>query len=219
MRLVLHHCYQSRSVRTLNLLHELDVDFEMVVHRFGPDLYTPEYRAIHPGSRVPALEIDDKIMFETGAIAEYLTELFPESGLGRPPGHPERAEFLQWLHYAETIAQHLAALTQQHVVIQPFEAKSPVITKLEKLRLGRTLAVLNHQLQDQEYLLKSGFSVVDINHGYGIHLAQRFISFEGMDNVRAYYERIKARPAFAKSRTPDGETGLYSQDFYEVING
>jgi len=96
----LHHAHQTRSMRCLWLLHELGVPFETVVHPFGKNLRDPDYLALSPAGRVPALEMDGAVLFESGAILEVLCDRFPDSGLGRAAGEPERAEWLVWLHFA-----------------------------------------------------------------------------------------------------------------------
>jgi glutathione S-transferase len=78
----LHHVPQSRSMRTLWLLHELAVEFEVVEWPFDRTLRSPEYLALNPAGRVPALELDGRTIWETGAITEVLCERFPETGHG-----------------------------------------------------------------------------------------------------------------------------------------
>ena len=56
--ITLHHCPQTRSMRTLWLLHELDIPFRLVVHPFDKSLRRPEFLSLSPAGRVPALEID-----------------------------------------------------------------------------------------------------------------------------------------------------------------
>ena len=128
----LHHCHETRSMRVLWLLNEIGEPFELVVHPFDKSLRSKDYLALSPAGRVPALEIDGMTMFESGAMMEYLCELFPRAGLGRLPGDPERAEWLTWLHFAETVSQHTAALTQQHVALYEDSMRSPIVMKLER---------------------------------------------------------------------------------------
>ena len=159
----LHHCHQTRSMRSLWLLHELGVDFDLVVHPFGKALRAPEYLAVHPTGRVPALEIDGETIWESGAIAEVLCERFPDGGMGRAVGDPERAAWLNWIHFAETISQHTAALTQQHVALYEDHMRSPIVMKLEAKRLEKTYSAVEGRLQTSgDYLLESGFSAADI---------------------------------------------------------
>jgi glutathione S-transferase len=214
--LVLHHCHESRSMRSLWLLNELGLDFELRVYPFGPELRSPEYLAKHPLGRVPSLEHDGRILFETGAITEYLCETFRQeaAGLFRAPGDPERADWLQWLHFAETVAVHGAALTQQHVVLFEDSMRSPVIMKLERRRLEKALEVLDRHLAGREYLLQTGFSAVDTNVGYSVYIARFFTPLELFPNLSAYYGRLEQRPAFRASR-PEGPA-IYHKPFYDL---
>ncbi|MBK5935042.1 glutathione S-transferase [Rhodovulum imhoffii] len=210
----LHHCAQARSFRTLWLLHEMGVPFELVRHSFlDKSLRGAEYLALSPAGRVPALEIDGQVLFESGAITEYLVETRPACGLGRAPNHPERAAWLEWLHFAETIGQHLANLTQHHIVLREGWMRSPTVMRLEAKRLERTLGVIEAAVGDG-FLLSSGFSAVDVNVGYGLRVARRFVP--PTPALSAYYDRLAARPAFRAAETQDGPPELYKQEFYEA---
>jgi len=135
---------------------------------------------------------------ESGAIAQYLCEKYDDGRLGRGPGHPERYEWLQWIHYAETVAVHGASLVQQSVFI-PEEQRSPIVQKLESRRLEKAVEVLDHHLKDRDYLLASGFSAADVNVGYSIHLGDQFLSFDAFPTAMQYYDRLRERPAFQAS--------------------
>lgn len=210
----LHHCHQTRSMRSLWLLHELGVSFDLVVHPFGAALRAPEYLAINPTGRVPALEIDGETICESGAIAEVLCERFPQVGLGWAPGHPERAAWLTWIHFAETISQHCAALTQQHIALFEDHMRSPVLMKLESKRLAKTYQTVEQALSGQDYLLASGFSAADIGVGQAIYMGLHFATLDGCPAVADWYARITERPAFRQSLPPEGAARLYAQDFY-----
>lgn len=211
MKIRLHHCHEARSMRSLWLLNELGLDFELVVHPFD-GLRSADYLGIHPLGRVPAIELDDMTLFESGAICQYLCELYSPDELGRQAGSPERAQWLQWLHYAETMAVHSASLVQQLIVIQDEALRSPLIQKLESRRLEKSLEVIDKQLSSHDYLLPSGFSAIDIGIGYSIHIAQFFIALDAYPNVAAYYQRLTQRPAFKKS-IPDAD------DKFKIFTG
>ncbi len=215
-KLRLHHGWESRSTRSLALLYEMGLEFELVIHSFRAPLYNPDYREVSPAGRVPALEDGDLAIFETGAITEYLVTTYPESGLGRPVGDPEHWQWVQWLHFAETIGQHLATLTQHHVVLREDWMRSPTVIKYETMRLGRTLQVVEDALHGQDFLLASGFSAVDTNIGYSIYGAAHFVRLDPYPNVAAYLDRLSARPTFQKALPPPRAERLYHQAFYEV---
>lgn len=214
--ITLHHCHESRSMRSLWLLHEMGLDFELKVHNFGKELRDPSYLAVHPLGRVPCLVHDGQVLFETGAITQYLCETYPASGLGRNIDDAERKEWLQWLHYAETIAVHGATLTQQHIVIFEDKDRSPLLMKLERRRLEKTLEVLDVALKDREFLLESGFSAIDTNIGYSVYIARYFTPLSAFPRLEAYYDRLTKRPAFQKS-IPE-KPAIYMKPFYEVPN-
>lgn len=212
----LHHAHQTRSMRSLWLLHELGVEFELVVHPFGKNLRSDEYLALNPSGRVPAMNIDGRVMFETGAITEYLCERFPERKMGRDVGDPDRMDWLIWVHFAETISQHSAALTQQHVALYEDSMRSPVVMKLEAARLGKCYAALNERLKGRDYVLDGGFSAADISLGQALYMSMHFRTLEGFDDLSAWYARITARDAFQASLPPDGADLLYQKPFYPV---
>ncbi len=197
--ITLYHCAGARSMRSHWLLHELGLDFRLVTLPFSmASLRTPAYLAISPLGRVPCLVDGDLTLIESGAICQYLCETYDDGRLHRPPGHPERAAWLQWLHYAETIAVHAASLVQQRVFIAPAD-RSPVVHKLESRRLYKALEVIAAELSDRDYLLPSGFSAVDTAVGYSVHLARQLIDTAPLAAIEAYHQRLAARPAFQRA--------------------
>ncbi len=213
----LHHVPQSRSMRTLWLLHELAVPFEVREWPFDKTLRGPAFLALNPAGRVPALEIDGEVLWETGAITELLCERFPDTGMGRAPGHAERAQWLIWVHFAETISQHAAALTQQHVALYEDSMRSPVVMKIEAKRIEKCYEALEGRLQGREYLLDGGFSAADISVGQAVYMARHFARLDGFAELSVWYDRITARPGFMASLPIDG--GLYTRDYYAAWEG
>ena len=212
----LHHCPESRSMRILWLLHEMRLDFEVRVWPFDKSLRSEEFLALNPVGRVPALEIDGEFLWESGAIMQVLCERFPQAGLGRDLDDPERAEWLIWLHFAETMSQHSAALTQQHVALYEDSMRSPIITQLEPRRLGKCYAALEVRLQGRDWLL-SRFSAADVACGQALYMSQKFARVEGYPNVAAWLARIEGRKAFQASLPRPNEARLYARDFYEPL--
>lgn len=200
--LTLYHCNGARSARSVWLLYELDIPFELVELDFSmAALRTPEFLAISPLGRVPCLVDDDLTLFESGAICQYLCENYGDGSLHRAPGNPERAAWLQWLHFAETVAVHAASLVQQRVFIAEAD-RSPVVQKLESRRLQKAFEVLDQHLRDREYLLASGFSAIDTAVAYSVHLGQQLAPVAGLKSLDAYYARCAARPAFRRALPP-----------------
>lgn len=218
----LHHCHQSRSMRVLWLLNEIGCDFDLVVRPFDASLRDPAYRTLHPVGRVPVLEIDGDVLWESGAMIEVLCERFPEAGLGRLPGDLDRADWLVWVHFAETISQHVAALTQQHIMLYEDAMRSPVVMKIEAKRIAKCYEAIEGQLstpvENRDYLLTSGFSAADIAVGQAVYMARHFARTDPYPELTKWYARITERPAFQASLPPEGER-LYTRDFYEAWDG
>ena len=195
----LYHCAGARSMRSLWLLYEMGVEFELETLEFSMEsLRTPDYLSVSPLGRVPCLVDKEVKLFESGAICQYLCENYDDGRLYRAPGSRDRIKWLQWIHYAETIAVHGAALVQQKVFIAP-EKRSDVVQKLESRRLFLSIKMLEPILSEQKYLLGDSFTAVDTGIGYSIHLAKQFIDTSVLTAVDAYYERLISRDAFQRA--------------------
>ncbi len=215
MTIRLHHVAQARSFRVLWLLEELGLDYELRHWSFfDRSMRGEEFRALSPAARVPALEIDGRVLFESGAISEYLLETRPHRGLLRPPGDAERADWLQWLHFAETIAQHIANLTQHHIVLREPWMRSPTVMRLEAKRLEKVLEVVDAAVERHDWLLPSGFTAVDVAVGYGAVIARRFVPVGLLPALDGWRRRLEMRPAYRRAAARDGVAQIYRKDFY-----
>ena len=203
-------------MRVLWLLHEMRLDFGVQVWPFDKALRSEEFLGLNPAGRVPALEIDGAHIWESGAMIELLCERFPAAGMGRAVDHPERAAWLTYLHFAETISQHAAALTQQHIMLYPPEVRSPVVTKLEAKRLEKCYAALDQRLAGRDWLLET-FSAADVACGQAVYMARHFAKVEPFAHVAAWFARIQERRAYRVSLPREKEARLYTQDFYEPL--
>jgi glutathione S-transferase len=221
--ITLHHVPQSRSERVLWLLNELEVEFGLVLHPFDKSLRQPDYLTLSPAGRVPALEIEGERMFESGAIVEYLCEVFPEAGLGRLPGDMDRMAWLVWVHFAETVSQHVAILTQQHIMLREDHMRSPTVMKLEVRRLEKCYAAIEGRLstpvENRDYLLTSGFSACDICVGQAVHMARRFAPIDAYPELSRWMARITVREGFRAAQPGPEDSLIYTQSFYEVPHG
>lgn len=212
----LHHAAQSRSMRVLWLLHEIDEPFTVKLWPFDKTLRSPEFLALNPSGRVPALEFNGRHIWESSAIVQTLCMAFPQAGLAPHVGHPQFPDWLIWLNFAETISQHSAALTQQHVVLREDHMRSPIITQLEPRRLQKCYAALEARLAGRDWLV-GGFSAADVACGQALYMARHFATTDGFDLVTDWYARLSARPAFQAALPKEGEPLLYHRDFYPPL--
>lgn len=211
----LHHVPASRSFRVLWLLAEMGEDCAIETYDIaGGSLRSPEYLAINPTGRVPALEVDGRVLMESGAIVEYLCETRPGHGLGRMPGEAERADYLQWMHFAETQANLVQELNLQWIFM-PAELRSKAVLQIQARRLAATAKVLEAALSGRDWLLPSGFSAVDVMMGFNVFALPRYIRMDKFPAITAYAARISERPAYKAARARDGVSKFYSQDYYD----
>ncbi|OUS22667.1 glutathione S-transferase [Litorivita pollutaquae] len=216
--ITLHHVPQSRSMRVLWLLGELDLPFQVVSHGLDKGLRDPEYLTVSPAGRVPALEIDGERMFESLAIVQYLCERYAEAPLYQGPGDIDRMAWLVWVQFAETISQHTSSLAQQHIALREDHMRSPTVMRIEAKRIENCYAAIEARLstpvENRDYLLTGGFSAADVCTGQAVYMARHFVSTDAFPEVSAWYERITERPAFQAS-LPQGEVmNVFERDFY-----
>lgn len=213
----LHHVPGARSFRVLWLLEELGEAANLKIWSLTDgSLRSPEFRALSPAGRIPALEIDGRVIFESGAIVEYLTET--RGRLAPHPGTPERADFLQWLHFAETQANILQNLNIHHIFLRPESARSAALTKLDTKRLEVTMRAMEAHLAGRDWLLDS-FSAADVMFGFNLEAMFRFVRPEAFPALAVWAECCKARPAYRRAVEKGGASAIYTQDFYELNDG
>ncbi|MDQ2091464.1 glutathione S-transferase family protein [Marimonas arenosa] len=216
----LHSVAGSRSFRVLWLLYELGLEPEVISYDIAKgDLRNPEFLGLSPAGRVPVLEIDRQVLFESGAIVEYLAETHPQAGLAPMPGEPERAKYLTWLHYAETVGVLIQNLNLQQVFLPDPSMRSPTVIGIEVKRLAISLKPLERLFAAQDYLLARGFSAADTMMGFTLESARHYVHFDRFPALSAYKARIEARPAYQRALETEGLQQFYDREFYEVPEG
>lgn len=214
----LHHVPGARSMRVLWLLEELGLPCEITIWSLTDgSLRRAEFRALSPAGRVPALEIDGRAIFESGAILQYLTER--EGRLAPKPGEAERADFLEWVHFAETQANILQQLNICHIFLRPEIPRPVALMRMETKRLAVTARALEDHLAGQQTLLASGFSAADCMLGFNIEALFRFLPVADYPALTAYRDRMMVRPAYRRAAVKGGGDSIYQRDFYELPDG
>jgi len=198
--ITVYHLPRSRSMRVLWLLEELGLDYkvdslEYIPGKFGGDDYTK----IHPLNKVPAIKDGDMVMFESVAIMQYILDKYGHGKLAPAVQDPEYGPYLQWLHYGEsTLAPVIAALMYQRHFF-PKDKRSKDVEKWAESELVKVLSMLEAQLGDHEYILKSGFSAADISVGYCLLLIRLAKAHDQItDRIEDYWETLTDRDAWLK---------------------
>lgn len=160
----------------------------------------PEYLAVHPLGRVPAFEDDDGTrLFESGAIVQYVLARYGAGRLAPEVSSRDYAPYLQWFHYAEGMIIPPVNTLVVETVLLPAERRNPVNFERAVKLLGRMLETVDAHLAGREFLA-GAFSAADIMTGHATIVAAKLgADVSDKPNVRAYIERLNARPALQAS--------------------
>ena len=208
----LHHLENSRSLRILWALEELELDYEIKFYkRLANFSAPPELRNIHPLGKAPVLTDQQFTIAESAAILEYLQEQYDQQGQFKPEDPAQKLQYRYWLHYAEGSLMPLLLMT---FVMNEVPKKLPDIIQnvADKVidgikqsfigpRLKEHLEYLEEYLAQHEYFAGE-FSFADIQMSFALQaLTARFGNEYG--NIQAYVKRIEAREAYQRAKLKD----------------
>ncbi|WP_322866033.1 glutathione S-transferase family protein [Aquicoccus sp. G2-2] len=134
-------------------------------------------------------------------------------------GELERAQFLTWLHYGETVGVLIQNLNLQQVFLPDPQMRSPTVIGIEVKRLAIALKPLERVLMAQDYLLQRGFSAADAMMGFTLESARHYVHFDRFPALSRYKARIEGREAYQRALAAEGLQRFYDRDFYEVPEG
>ncbi|HIL14465.1 MAG TPA: glutathione S-transferase family protein [Deltaproteobacteria bacterium] len=198
--LKLHFAPNSRAVRILWLLEELELPYELNKMEFHPkDLKSDEHRARHPLGRIPVLDDGDITLWESGAITEYILERHKNGGLKPAVDAPEYPAYLQWFHYCEGMVMPPVNTIVVHTLLLPPDRRDETVLGQARRLLSKALAPGDATLADKDYLV-GNFSAADTMLGHSAVMSNRLGCVpDEMENLKAYCARLEARPAFEKA--------------------
>lgn len=191
--ITLFHAPRSRSSRFLFLLEELGAPYEikLVSIRRGDGSGAADPANPHPHGKVPAIRDGETLVFESAAVALYLTDKFPANGIGPLVGDPLRGAYLTWLAYY--------AGEMEPAWVSKFMQVEPPRGTAGWVRTDEIIAFVNATLDKGPYLLGDAFSAADILVGTTFALFMGTPMLEKTPLLEAYVKRITARPAYARA--------------------
>ncbi|EFI53702.1 glutathione S-transferase family protein [Afipia sp. 1NLS2] len=181
---------RSRSFTTLWLMEETGEPYERVLTDISTGANkTPDYLAINPMGKVPALADGDAVMAESAAICTYVADRYPQAKLAPPIGDPRRAKYLQWMFFAPSCIE--PAILQAYLKLE-----IPAVSAAWG-STTQTFDVLDQALEKGPWLLGDDFSAADVAIGAGINYAIRmFKMVPTRPNFDRYLDACAARLAF-----------------------
>lgn len=196
LKFYFHHTPNPMKVALY--LQETAIPFELIpVDTLKGEQHTPEYRAINPNGKTPAIEDDGTRIFDSNAILLYLSE---KTGLLAGDGK-DRGELLSWLMF---IASGLGPFSGQSVHFRhaaPEEQPYAINRYLHEAQ--RHYEVLDTHLADRQYIVGQTYTIVDIAAWGWIDKAKVVLGDEGLapyKNLTRWFNHIDARPAVQRAR-------------------
>ncbi len=195
-RLTLYHASPSRSSIVLWMLEELGDPYTVeLLNRKNGDQRKPQYLAINPMGKVPALDDGGVIVTEVSAICCYLADAYPKAGLAPPIGDKDRGPYLKWLFYGPScIEPAMVDRAQNRTAPRSMAGWADYDT---------VLGVLRDAVAKGPYLLGDRFSTADVVIGSGLRWGMLFKLLPELPEFIAYTTRLAQRPALQRQMAKD----------------
>jgi glutathione S-transferase len=186
---------RSRSFSSLWLMEEAGVPYERVLTDISTGAQkTPEYLAINPMGKVPALRDGDATMAEAAAICAYVAERYPQARLAPPLGDPLRAKYLYWLFFVPSCVEPAMVQLATKIEMNPVSAGWGDATRVFDL-LDGALSKSNGQ-----WILGENFSAADVMVGSILNFVVRLFKMTPTrPSFDRYLDACAARPAFQRA--------------------
>jgi glutathione S-transferase len=195
--LVLYTHPMSRGRIARWMLEEVGQPYTAEILEFA-NLNSPEYLAINPMGKVPAVRHGDTVVTEAAAICAYLADVFPEAGLAPPPGSRLRGPYYRWLFFGAGPIE--AANTNKALkVVVPAERTIMVGYGTQE----RVLHALEDQLNRSEYIAGDRFTAADVYVGSHVGSGMTFGVIDKRPAFERYWSLVGSRPAARRAREID----------------
>ncbi len=195
--LVLYTNPMSRGRIARWMLEEVGAPYRAEILAYAGAMKTPEYLAINPMGKVPAIRHGEVVVTEGAAICAYLADAFPEAKLAPAHGSKARGPYYRWLFFG---AGPIEAATSDKMLGAQTAGRE---VQLGYGSLERVLDVLEKAVSGSDYLAGDQFTAADVYTGSHIGWGMQFGSLEKRPAFEAYWQRISARPAAERARQID----------------
>ena len=196
----LHHCVSARSFRALWILEELQQPYELLMLPFPPRALARDYLALNPLGTVPLLRHGTARLTESSAICEYLAALHPQAGLSVGAHESDFAAYLNWLYMSDATLTFPQTLVLRYTHFEPAERLQPQVAQDYARWFLARLRAVEAIVEQQEWLCATRFTAADVAVGYALMLAVHLgLSAQWGPATQAYWQRLQARPAFARA--------------------
>jgi glutathione S-transferase len=187
-----HPMSRGRIVRWM--LEEIGQPYRTELLEYGTTMKAPEYLAINPMGKVPAIRHGETVVTESAAICAYLADVFPAAGLAPPREDRLRGPYYRWLFFAAGPVE--AAVTNKALGVE-------IPAGRERMAGYGTFAAMLDGLEvavsSGDYLVGDRFSAADLYVGSQLGFGMRFGMIETRPAFEAYWARLSGRPAYQQA--------------------
>jgi glutathione S-transferase len=201
--LIVHHLNNSRSQRILWLLEELGTAYE--IRHYQRDAVTnlapAELLAVHPLGKSPMIEDDGRVIFESGAIVEYICEHHGGAHLVPPRGTDAHVRHLELLHFAEGSA--MTPILLALYVGRLGEAGGPLLPRIDQ-QLNSHFDYMESVLRPSGHFVLDDLSAADIMLSFPAEIAVAQGRAASRPKLAKFVEWLQARPAYRRALEKGG---------------
>ena len=199
MALRIYGVPKSRTFRALWAAEELGIPYENVPVDSKEGAKRPEYLAVNPVGKIPAIDDDGFRLSESLAITTYLVKR--HGGPLQPASLQDEARALQWALWGATEIERPAIDMVSNRYVLPPDRRDAALAQSSQAQLERPLGVLDAQLAGAPYLLGERFTVADLNVSSLLYTAWfNKVDFSRWPRIADWLERCLTRPAARVAR-------------------
>ncbi len=199
-KLTLYHAAPSRSSIVRWMLEEIGEPYDIHLLSLSKgEQRAPDYLAVNPMGKVPALRHGDVVITEVAAICTYLADEFPQAKLNVPIGDQRRGPYLKWLFFGPSCIEPA-------VLDRAFPRKEEA--RRGALGYGDFDSVMDTVAQavaPGPYLLGEQFTAADVVIGAQLRFGMMFKMLPERPEFLAYAARLATRPAVQRTEAKDKE--------------
>jgi len=199
-----HPMSRGRIVRWM--LEELGQPYRTEVLEYAASMKSPEYLAVNPMGKVPAIRHGDTVVTEAGAICAYLADAFPQTGLAPSLGDKRRGPYFRWMFFAAGPVEGAMAAFGLRIEVKPEQKRMVGWGDMTDLMNG-----LESAIAGRDYILGDSFSAADVYFGSHIGWGMQFGLIEKRPVFQRYDERLQSRPAAVRARQIDDALAAQAQ--------
>jgi len=197
--LTLYHVPRSRSSGTLWMMEEVGEPYTLEVRRFDDgSLKKPDYLAINPMGKVPALKHKDTVITESAAICCYLADAFPKAKLNIPLDDPRRGTYLKWLFFGPSCLEPA-------MIDKMLKREDGDQSAIGWGNLDRVLDTVAKAIEKGPYIFGEQFTAADLIIGGGLRYGMMTRAIAPRPEFTAYAHRLGERPAAMRAGAKDRE--------------